>query len=210
MGRKSNLTMALLDVFKEHIGEWVCVDCAISSSQPAAVFREVKKLGYEFEEISTNRWGKSEYCPCCGRKTTHYRLLSIEPLTDKKVRYAIKPQVKQHIVSILGGRDAFSGASITSVIEVDHKVPFLRLSNDIDISKFDNKDIIDNLQLLTPSHNKLKSRQCEKCAREGKRPPFFGVKFWYEGNEDYKGTCVGCGWYDTKTWQNKLNAKLSM
>lgn len=55
--------MALLGILKEHIGEWVCVDCAISSSQPAAVFREVKKLGYEFDEISKNRWGKIRVLP---------------------------------------------------------------------------------------------------------------------------------------------------
>jgi hypothetical protein len=208
--RNSNCTlkMALLNAFKEHIGEWVCIDCAISSSQPAAIFREVKRLGYEFDEVSTNRWGTSKFCPCCGRKTTHYRMLSIEPLVVKKTRFTITPSEKHRIVSLLNGRDAFSGASISSVIEVDHKVPYLRLSDDIDISTLNDKGITTHFQLLTPAHNILKDRKCRECVITGKRPPFFGVKFWYEGNEKYRGSCVGCGWYDAKSWQDALNAKL--
>jgi hypothetical protein len=52
----------LLNAFLKNIGEWVCGYCNSGSNQPAATFREIKKLGYEFEEYSPNRWGKDKYC----------------------------------------------------------------------------------------------------------------------------------------------------
>lgn len=56
------------------------------------------------------------------------------------------------------------------------------------------------------NHNLLKSRSCERCIDTGKRGTPFGIKFWYEGSEDWPSVhqrsaeaeegCIGCGWYN--------------
>ena len=57
----------LLKAFKENVGEWTCGYCNSGSNQPAATFREIKKMGYVFEEVAPNRWGRNMFCPVCKR-----------------------------------------------------------------------------------------------------------------------------------------------
>ena len=84
-------------------------------------------------------------------------------------------------------------------------MPWTRLETDIDVSKLNDSEIKEHFQLLTRDHNLLKDRNCNYCKNNSKRPPFFGIKFYYEGGEDYCGCCVGCGWYDGVKWRNSLN-----
>ncbi len=35
------------------------------------------------------------------------------------------------------------------------------------------------------NHNLLKSRNCEFCIKTGKRGTPLGIKFWYQGNENW-------------------------
>ena len=81
----------------------------------------------------------------------------------------------------------------------------VKTGQDIDIASLTNKEIEEHFQLLTREHNLLKDRACQYCIKNLKRPPLFGISFWYEGGEDYNGTCVGCGWYDGNQWRMKLN-----
>jgi hypothetical protein len=69
-------------------------------------------------------------------------------------------------------------------------------------------DIKFHFQLLTREHNLLKHRACGSCKLTNKRPSFFEIKFWYDGDENYRGICNGCGWYDGVMWRKKLNEKL--
>ena len=78
-----------LNECKNNVGKWICSLHTTGSNQPAAVFREVKKLGYEFEEVSPNRWAKTMYCPICQQETTHYKLLNATPTLTKHTRLAI-------------------------------------------------------------------------------------------------------------------------
>ena len=195
----------LLEAFQDNVGEWTCGYCNSGSNQPAAIFRELKKRGYVFEEVAPNTWAKSMFCPICATNRSHYKLISVEPLADEKPRCTITPKHRKRVVSLLEGRDAFSGASITSTPEIDHKIPWSRLEQDIDIASLTNKEIEEHFQLLTREHNLLKDRACQYCIKNLKRPPLFGISFWYEGGEDYNGTCVGCGWYDGNQWRMKLN-----
>ncbi len=50
---------------------------------------------------------------------------------------------------------------------------------------------------------------CGHCKINNIRPPFFGLHFWYDGDEHYLGTCVGCGWYDGAKWKEELNKVLN-
>jgi hypothetical protein len=198
----------LLNAFKSNYGEWVCSMHNSESGQPAATFRKIKNEGYVFDEISPNRWGKMMFCPVCGRETTHYRLLSIEPKLETHRRIPISPKNRKRILSFYKNKDAFTNATITSTIEIDHKIPWTRLNDDIDTSSINEEEIKNNFQLLTKEHNLLKDRACTKCKNEGIREGLFGINFWYDGNSKYNGTCEGCGWYDGNKWRDKLNAKL--
>ncbi|WP_061869314.1 hypothetical protein [Prevotella intermedia] len=193
-----------LEECKRHVGEWVCSLHTTSSNQPAAIFREVKKQGYDFEEISTNRWGKSMYCEVCKDNTTHYKLKQLEPILTRKERLLIDKDTRRRILNIFDNKDAFTGGSISSVAEIDHKVPWTRLDQDIDARKLTDDQIKENFQLLTREHNLLKDRACQKCKNENIRPPFLGIPFWYSGNDTYSDSCEGCGWFDSARWREEV------
>ncbi len=195
-----------LDECKKHVGEWVCsLHSTDGSNQPAAIFREAKKLGYQFEEVAPNRWGQKMYCEECGLATTHYKLLNIEPVFAIQERIPIDAKTRKRILQLFDERDAFTGAAISSVAEIDHKVPWTRLDEDIDAKKLTNEEIVQHFQLLTREHNLLKDRACDKCKTTNIRPPFLEISYWYSGTEEYQGTCEGCGWYDTKKWRSEIN-----
>lgn len=198
-----------LSVLKAHIGEWCCSMCGSGSGQPAATFREIKKLGYKFEEVSPNRWAKSMFCAKCGTERMHYKLLSPEPQFTEKPRLSISPRDRKRILEFFELRDAFTGASISSVPEIDHKTPWTRLDQDIDVSRLSLADIGQSFQLLTREHNLLKDRMCAHCKNTNLRPPFLGISYWYSGDEHYCGSCEGCGWYDGRKWRAEINKKIS-
>lgn len=198
----------LLKACKRNLGKWTCAYCASNSGQPAATFREIKKLGYKFEETSPGRWAKNMICPVCGTERTHYKLLSLEPEFQEKQRISMDPKTRARILRILEMTDAFSGASITSTPEIDHKIPWTRLVSDVDASRLNDREVKEHFQLLTREHNLLKDRMCGYCKLNNIRPPFLGINFWYEGDEHYRGTCVGCGWYDGIKWKEELNKLL--
>lgn len=209
MNNKISKEKMLLEACQNNVGEWVCSYCNTGSGQPAATFRGLKKLGYAFEEIAPNRWAKKMKCPHCNAVRSHYKLLSKEPLNIEKHRCTIPPNQRERVLKILGGTDAFTGSTITSTPEIDHKIPWSRLEQDINISTLTDEDVSNNFQLLTREHNLLKDRNCQHCIKYNERLPFFGIDFYYEGDKEYKGSCVGCGWYDGIIWRKKLNEYLN-
>lgn len=197
-----------LDECKKNVGEWICSLHTTGSNQPAAIFREVKKQGYEFEETAPGRWAKTQYCPVCKQNTTHYKLLNTEPTLTKQTRLGIDGETRQRILDIFDNRDAFTGGSISSTAEIDHKVPWTRLENDIDATVLTEEQIKEHFQLLTREHNLLKDRACGYCKVHNVRPPFIEIPFWYEGDSFYRGSCVGCGWYDGKKWREEVTKRI--
>ena len=194
----------LLAACKANLGNWTCAFCASNSSQPAATFREIKKKGYKFETVRPGRWARTLYCSDCKTKRTHYKLLFSEPQFEEKERIRIGNE-RERILKILKARDAFTGASITSTPQIDHKVPWIRLDHDIDASILPDNEIKKHFQILTEEHNLLKDRMCRQCTLKGVRPPLFGINFWYAGDRNYQGTCEGCGWFDGVKWKEELN-----
>ena len=202
----------LLAYFKKNVGKWACSMCGSHSGQPAATFRVLKNAGWQFEEVSPQRWGQQMYCQKCGQETTHYKLVSLEQGKDKS-RIGISPSQRKRVISILTETDAFTGASVKSSLEIDHKVPFDRLkeeSGDIDIDQLSDVQIEEHFQILTRDHNLLKDRACQRCIKTGSRPPFLGVRFWYEGGFQYCGSCRGCGWFDGAEWHRQINHLLTL
>ena len=200
----------LLRAFQDNIGNWTCAYCGSNSGQPAAIFREIKKLGYVFEEISPNRWGRAEYCSKCGASRSHYKLLKPEPEFNAKERIIIDSATRKRILELFENRDAFTGASITSTAEIDHKTPWTRLDNDVHSKKMTNGELLEHFQLLTREHNLLKDRMCGRCKETNIRPPFLGISYWYDGDQRYVNTCVGCGWYDGIRWRAEINRNLKI
>lgn len=189
---------------KKNVGKWTCSLHTTGSNQPAAIFREVKKQGYEFEEPSPNRWASTMFCPVCKQQTTHYKLLKLEPTLTKQTRLGIDKKTRERILTIFDNRDAFTGGSISSVAEIDHKVPWTRLDEDIDATVLSEREVREHFQLLTREHNLLKDRACGHCKTNNERPPFLGIPYWYEGDGVYRGSCEGCGWYDGEKWRKEI------
>lgn len=198
-----------LKACKENVGKWTCSLHTTDSNQPAAIFREVKKLGYDFEEVDKGRWAKKMYCPVCGQETTHYRLLKLEATLTKQVRLSIDARTRHRILEIFDNKDAFTGGSISSVAEIDHKVPWTRLEHDIDAKQLSDDEVIEHFQLLTREHNLLKDRACDHCKKQNERTPFLGIPYWYKGSSKYEGSCEGCGWFDGKRWREEVRKKIT-
>lgn len=190
---------------KKNLGEWTCSLHTTGSNQPAAIFREVKKMGYEFEEPTPGRWATAKFCPICKQNTSHYKLLKATPTLTKQVRLGINEETRNRILGIFNHKDAFTGATISSVAEIDHKIPWTRLDNDIDATTLSANEIKEHFQLLTREHNLLKDRACAHCKKYGERPPFLEIQYWYKGGPEYEGTCEGCGWYDGIKWRNEIS-----
>ncbi|WP_368012024.1 hypothetical protein [Laspinema palackyanum] len=58
------------------------------------------------------------------------------------------------------------------------------------------------------------------CIKTNKRGTPLGIKFYYEGDENWPAGvpvrgkdaeigCVGCGWYDFETWRDRLNQQIA-
>ena len=196
----------LLKAFQKNLGEWVCrMHNSDVAQQPASTFRELKKLGYKFEKVSARSWAKRKYCKVCENHTTHSKLLEFDPVFTKKPRINIPNSDRARILKLFKYRDAFTGGTISSTPEIDHKIPWSRLEQDIDTSNLSDNEIVEHFQLLTGEHNLLKDRACSKCINTNIRPPFLEIEFWYEGDKNFKGLCDGCGWYDGVKWRNELN-----
>lgn len=198
-------------------GKWECRVCGPVPSvnaQSASRLRVLKQKGFC---IAT----KNKYCENCKRSTHHDLLVKIPLFDDSNVvkRYPIPAQLKKRIYTLFNHHEAcFERIESPKNLIIDHKFPSDRWkegeapnSNDMT-----DKEIRSKFQLLTNQTNMIKSRECSKCVRTGKRGIFMGIKWYYEGDENWNGQstydeqgCIGCPWYDLIEWksqaQNKLN-----
>ena len=196
----------LLKAFQKALNTWVCrMHNSDNANQSAATFREIKKQGYSFEETGPKRWDKNLYCSVCKTNTTHSKLLAMEPVFSAKPRITIPNNDRIRILNLFNTRDAFTGGSITSTPEIDHKIPWSRLEQDINTADLSDNEIKNHFQLLTGEHNLLKDRACSSCIKNNIRPAFLEINFWHKGSFKYLGSCEGCGWYDGVKWREELN-----
>jgi len=109
----------------------------------------------------------------------------------------IRQDIKEHF------RDDRCVVLATSNTEVDHKDgrrddPRL---NDTDLQR------LDDFQPLSKAVNYAKRQHCKECRDTGNR--FDAKRLGYtvsqiKGNGAYRGTCVGCYWYDPKAFNAAL------
>lgn len=199
--------------------EWECRVCGPVpnvNAQPAARLRDLKKKGYI---IASQR----KFCKKCSKKTMHDLLIMLPNIEKRfshgnELRKPMSEELKSRIKKTLGHKEVcFNVVRSAAELLVDHKFPSQRWS----VPESDNpdnmleKDIRYKFQLLSNQTNMWKSRYCDTCFKTGKRGDFMGIRWYYEGDEDWKGNtlndekgCIGCPWYDLELWKSKLKEVL--
>lgn len=124
----------------------------------------------------------------------------------------------EKVIKVLNSVDAFENKKANQLLP-DHKFSEIRWDstvaeeNSLDMS---DERIKEKFQLLSNHRNEQKREACKKCFNTNKRQYPFGIKFYYEGNEDWNPNipkigkeaingCRGCGWFDLQEWRSKLN-----
>lgn len=189
--------------------EWHCSECELSGSQPAAYIRDFRDEGFEF---ASNTSGKGDYdtrfCESCDEETTHRKLKYTFPSAKPITRQEMPDSFKRRVRDLYNNRDAFDLSSPGGTPEVDHRKPRVRWEEpeDFDYENMTDEEIREHFQILSGRNNLMKSRKCEQCVETGKRPPFLGIKYYYEGGEDYEDDigCEGCGWYNPHKWRAEV------
>ena len=190
--------------------KWHCSECELYGSQPAAYIRDFRDEGFEFVSNTGGRGEyDSRYCENCGEETTHRKLKHSFPSSKPITRQEMPESFKQRVRELYDHGDAFDLSTPGGTPEVDHRKPRIRWDEpeDFDYENMTDEEIREYFQILSGKNNLLKSRKCEKCVETGKRPPFFGIDFYYEGNENYEDHlgCEGCGWYNPHEWRTAVN-----
>lgn len=211
-------TQAVFDALNgtESLTKWQCRKCGPvpqSNPQPAARIKALKQRGYYIATIKRE-------CATCGGKQ-YFDLLIRLPrnAADNEKRFMISVSLQNKIKSVLPLKDAcFDSPQMLSELIIDHKFPSSRWVNGetINDTTMSYEEIKNKFQLLTNQTNLQKERYCKRCVLTGIRGDFFGIKWFYEGDEKWRGSskadekgCIGCCWYDLELWREKFNQFLS-
>ncbi len=152
--------------------------------------------------------GQTGTCETHGR-VTHYVLTG--GTNETRQRLPLDDRKRAKVQELYQGRDAYTGHKPARG-EVDHRVPIQSLRDDeaaLDWS--DDAAVRGRCMILSKEHNSIKNRTCHSCRDSGNRPPFFGVRFWFRGNQDFtlETGCDGCGWAWPEEWRETLETRLS-
>lgn len=219
--KKGSETYVVLKSLYE--GKWICRNCGSGNhnSQRAA---RIAVLRNTFNYLIASKRTICNSAKCKNKKLMHDILIMLPDefincleLGDK--RKPISNTLKNRIIAILNKRDVFF--NITRDIKqlvIDHKFPSQRWRDPETDNPDDMADheIRSKFQLLTNQSNMLKSRICDKCVSSGKRGDFLGIKWYFEGDHEWRGRdkfdpagCQGCPWFDLEKWKRKLEQKKS-
>ena len=146
-------------------------------------------------------------------------MIPIFDISKTKERYALSSKLSDRIKNILGNTEvAFDSKRPSKELIIDHKFPSQRWENGETPNSEDMTDneIKSKFQLLSNQTNLMKSRICDECVRSGVRGSFMGIRWYYEGDLKWNGSCksdengcVGCPWYDLVLWKEKLLESLN-
>lgn len=178
--------------------------------------QDLKEMGYTLA-THTNMTDKAT-----GKKCTHHILMPV-PRGGVTGYETISPALKSRIIALLGAYDAFEGKIIGKhSLLPDHKFPEIRWDDATrreSLEALGDAQLRNDFQLRNNQRNQQKREVCRNCFQTGKRPYPYGVKFYYEGGEDWpadvstrgktaESGCVGCGWYDLEKWRQSVKKKL--
>lgn len=171
--------------------------------------QDIKDAGYTLASVPRPRGLKG-----------YNRILLPLPLHAEMGYETFTPQFKARVIRLLGERNAFE-ARVTAkkALIPGHKFSEVRwddetkAENSMDMTDV---EIIQKFQLLDNQRNQQKREICRRCFQEGIRGTIYGIKYFYEGDENWnpnipkvgkaaeKG-CIGCPWYDIELWRKMLN-----
>ena len=188
-----------------------CVAEALGSTQPAARAKNLRDRGYVFKKHGNN-YVRSVFCETCGKSTPHRQLESAEPVNAAIHRAGWTAKFVERVKKVHANYDEIERRTLNPAqLEIDHRVPHIRFeeSEQLDEDTITDDEIRERYMLLKRDNNLLKSRACERCERDGKRQASRdGVNWFYEGSEDFTGSCVGCFWHNPNRWTDELNQNL--
>ena len=196
--------------------EWLCRKCGPvpkSNPQPAARIKALKQDGYH---IATDK----KSCATCGG-SQYFDLLVRLPrqAAGNEKRSPISAALQRRIKEVLPLKDVcFDEPHSEEELIIDHKFPSSRwvMGETANATNMPPEDIRRKFQLLTNQSNQQKERYCKKCISTGKRGEFFGIKWYYKGDDEWRGSskadehgCEGCCWYDMEKWRERFNEHLA-
>lgn len=183
-----------------------------ANSNPARRIQDIKDKGYTIASVPMSNGQKS-----------YSRILLPIPLHAEMGYETFTPQFKARVIRLLRERNAFE-AKVTAkkTLIPDHKFSEVRWDKETKAEnsmEMTDAEIVQKFQLLDNQRNQQKREICRRCFQEGKRGTIYGIKYFYEGNENWdpsipkvgkaaeKG-CIGCPWYDIEFWRKMLNQAL--
>lgn len=187
-----------------------------NNPNPQRRIQDLKEMGYT---IATHT---RMHDRVAGKNCTHHILLPL-PRGGITGYETISPALTKRIITLLAGYDAFEGKIVKKdSLLADHKFPEIRWDDETQresLEHLNDDELRNDFQLVNNQRNQQKREVCRLCFQTGKRPYPFGVRFYYEGNEDWsvgvptrgkqaEAGCVGCGWYDLEKWRKALTQKL--
>lgn len=190
--------------------------CSVPSDLPANPnwarrIQDLKEFGYTLAM-------QTRFDERLERSCTHLLLLPIS--RGGITGYEMWSQaLRNRIVTALGSYDAFEARKgRTEGLLPDHKFPEIRWDSDTrreSLEGLSENEIRRDFQLMTNQRNQQKREVCRRCYQTGKRGYPYGIKFFYEGDENWPDNtpkrgknaetgCVGCGWYDLERWRSAI------
>jgi len=210
-------TQAVFDALNgdEDMARWLCRKCGpvpVSNPQPAARIKTLKQSGFF---IVTRKMS----CATCGGNQFFDLLIRLpRQAADNERRSSISISLQRKIKKTLPLIDVcFDRPHQASELVIDHKFPSSRWvqGETVNHTSMSEDEIRNKFQLLTNQTNLQKERYCNRCILTGKRGDFFGIEWYYDGDENWRGSskadekgCIGCCWYDLECWRIKFNEYL--
>ena len=123
---------------------------------------------------------------------------------SQRIKKTIWDKISKQNCVMLGTKES---ESVNMKIEVDHKDG---RKNDTDYNDIQNQRE-EWFQPLCKAANDFKRQKCKECKEQNKRWSAANIKGFedfpfYEGDENYKGTCVGCYLYDPVAYRKAFKA----
>jgi hypothetical protein len=177
--------------------------------------QDLKEFGYTLATNTNKRNCKT------GKNCTHLVLLPL-PKGGISGYESWTPELKDKIIKLLGSYDVFEAKIIRKESLIpDHKFPEIRWDKDtrrVSLEDLTDEEIRRDFQLLNNQRNLQKREVCRTCFQTNKRGYPYGIKYFYEGDEnwgdgipkrgkDAEQDCIGCGWYDLEIWRKSITEK---
>ncbi len=197
--------------------QWGCIEHDFPPNPNwARRIQDIKEMGYTLA-TDTRR-----ICKKTGKSSSHILLLPLERTAQSGYEY-ISPKLRERVIKLLNGCDSYEASQRqTRYLIPDHKFPEISWDAETRKENLDNltdEEIIEKFQLLDNQRNLQKRESCRKTFQTGIRGTIFGIKYFYEGDENWPNDVpkvgnasekgwIGSPWYDIERWRKSLNSKL--